>query len=129
MILGPGGLGNQGHWLGGGWPGWAREGRGFNAPEEGPIRARIRNPGGVPWDGLFASGPGEATGKKEPDAGQGPDAWTRGGDPVPGVRIPGGGHARRPRQGQCLGLVREGSQLRGPALSWLLLEDSPQHLG
>lgn len=25
-------------------------------PEEGPVRARIRNPGGVPWDGLFASG-------------------------------------------------------------------------
>ena len=53
MILGPGGLWSQGHW----WRGlaWvAGESRGFNVQEEGPIRARIRNPGGVPWDGLFA---------------------------------------------------------------------------
>ena len=57
------------------------------------------------------------------------DPWTRGGDPVPGVRIPGGDHARRPRQGQCLGLVREGTQVRGLSLGWVLLGDLPQHLG
>ena len=49
-------LGEPGSLVGGGRPGWAGESRGFNVQEERPIRARIRNPGGIPWDGLFASG-------------------------------------------------------------------------
>lgn len=49
--------------------------------------------------------------------------------PSPWGQIPGAGHARRPRQGQCLGLVREGTRVRGPALGWVLLGGLPQHLG
>lgn len=129
MILGPGEPGS----LVGGWLAWVgkREQR-FQCAGGGASKGQDQKSWGRPlgWTVcLRLSGPGEATGKKEPDAGQDSDARTRGGDPVPGVRIPGGGHARRPRQDRRLGLVREGSQVRGPALSWVLLGDLPQHLG
>ena len=74
-------------------------------------------------------GPGEVTGKKELDVGQGLRPMDLGWRPSPWSPDSWGWPCQETKARPVPGPVREGTQVRGPSLGWVLLGDLSQHLG